>query len=437
MMSAKRLRIGNFHVKDIVFGGKTIFQDGVLTVNKEEAIAYLDPNHELRNVQLHIVHPGDSTRIIPCKVGVEPRFRPDGRSTFPGLMGPRASCGDGDLYAMKGTSVIACGKYGQSSDGMLDMSGPGAEHSFFAQMVNMVVYAEMVNPVGVDQPFRNEEPIKLAAHYLADYMAKSLEGQEPDDWEVYDWTPGTEEAEKKGLPRVLYYSQMRGQVGRDKFFNDRVFGIDCEDMLPVLVHPNAVFDGQISSFGGLYGDGFYTYAYQNEPILKRLYQEHGKTINFLGAVYWPCDSADQVKTTVRIASGEIATLLKADAAIVHSTAGGSNYDIDFFYHIAELEDRGVKTVGFTGEHSGKSMLDPKGDAIVTGGDSGTIFEFPPMDLVIGDLGSVTRDFYHAAWTVHEKYGPSLRPDGSLILNGCMIVDSTNNCAFTKKSVKDY
>ena len=156
MMSAKKLRIGNFHVKDIVFGGKTIFQDGVLTVNKEEAIAYLDPNHELRNVQLHIVHPGDSTRIIPCKVGVEPRFRPDGRSTFPGLMGPRASCGDGDLYAMKGTSVIACGKYGQSSDGMLDMSGPGAEHSFFAQMVNMVVYAEMVNPVGVDQPFLNE-----------------------------------------------------------------------------------------------------------------------------------------------------------------------------------------------------------------------------------------------------------------------------------------
>jgi len=433
----KKLRIGNFHVSNIVFGEKTSFKNGVLTVNKDEAIACLDPGKELKNVQLHIVRPGDSTRILPCKVAVEPRFRPDGRSTFPGLTGPRESCGNGDLYAMKGISVISCGKYGQSSDGMLDMSGPGAEHSFFAKMVNLVIYAELINPTNVDQPFRNEAPLKMASHFLADYVAKTLAGQEPENWECYELEPGTAEAEKKGLPRVVYYSQMRGQVGRDKFFNDRVFGLDVENMLPVLVHPNAVFDGQVASFGGLYGDGFYTYAYQNQPMLKRLYQEHGKTINFLGVVFWSCDSADKAKMTSRIISGEIGSMLKADAAIVHSTAGGSNYDIDFFYHLAELEDRGIKTVGFTGEHNGKSMLDPKGNAIVTGGDSGNIFEFPPMDLVIGDIQSVVRDFYHAAWTVHDKYGPSLRPDGSLIVNGCMIVDSTNNCAFTTKTVKDF
>lgn len=437
MNSAKKLRIGNFHVKDIVFGDKTSFDKGVLTVNKEEAIACLDPNMELKNIQLHIVRPGDSTRVLPCKVAVEPRFRPDGRSTFPGLIGPIARCGDGDLYAMKGTSVISCGKYAMSSDGMLDMSGPGAEHSLFAKMVNLVVYAELINPTNIDQPFRNEAPLKIAAHLLAEYVAKTLAGQEPEEWECYELEPGAAEAEKKGLPRVAYYSQMRGQVGRDKFFNDQIFGVDCENMLPVLVHPNAVFDGQVASFGGLYGDGFNTYAYQNQPLLKRLYQEHGKTINFVGVIFWACDSADKVKQTAKVTSGELAYMLKVDGAIVHSTAGGSNYDIDFFYHVAELEDHGVRTVGFTAEHSGKSMLDPKGDAIVTGGDSGNIFEFPPMDCVIGDLHSVGRDFYHAAWTVHDKYGPSLRPDGSLIVNGCMIVDSTNNCGFTAKTVKDF
>jgi glycine reductase len=317
------------------------------------------------------------------------------------------------------------------------MSGPGAEHSFFAKMVNMIVYAELINPTNIDQPFRNEAPLKMAAHFLADYVAKSLSGQDPEDWECYELEPGAAEAEKKGLPRVVYYSQMRGQVGRDKFFNDQIFGVDVENMLPVLVHPNAVFDGQVASFGGLYGDGFYTYAYQNQPVLKRLYQEHGKTINFMGVVLWACDSADQVKQTVKITSGELGSMLKADGAIVHSTAGGSNYDIDFFYIVAELEDRGIKTIGFTAEHNGKTMLDPKGNAIVTGGESGTIFEFPPMDLVIGDINSVVRDFYHSAWTVHDKYGPSLRPDGSLIVNGCMIVDSTNNCAFTTKTVKDF
>ena len=78
----KKLRIGNFHVKDIVFGEKTAFKNGVLTVNKEEAIAYLDPNKELKNIQLHIVRPGDSTRILPCKVAVEPRFRRMGAAPF-------------------------------------------------------------------------------------------------------------------------------------------------------------------------------------------------------------------------------------------------------------------------------------------------------------------------------------------------------------------
>ena len=436
---SKKLRIGNFHVKDIVFGDKTAFKDGVLTVNKEEAIANLDPNHELTNIEVYIVHPGDNVRILPCKVGLEPRFRPDGRATFPGVTGGLTieSCGDGDLYAMKGISVIAAGKYSQAADGMLDMSGPGAEHSMFAHMVNLIVYAELINPTKVDQPFRNEEPLKMAAHYLADYVAQSLEGQEPEDWEVYELEPGAAEAEKKGLPRVAFFWQIKAQVGKDKFFNERIFGIDCENMLPILMHPNAMLDGEVTNMGGLYGEGYCTYSYQNNPVVKRLYKEHGKTINFIGVIPFAVDVPNHFKQAVKVAGGELASMLKLDGAIISSVAGGSNYDVDFFYMCAELEQRGIKTVGLTPEHSGKSMLDPIADAIVSTGDSGTIFEFPPMEHIIGDLKSVTRDFYHAAWTAHEKYGPSLRPDGSLIVNGCMIVDSTNNAGFTTKTVKDY
>ena len=433
----KKLRIGNFHVKDIVFGDKTSFNKGVLTVNKNEAIACLDPGGELTNIQLHIVHPGDKTRILPCKVAVEPRFRPDGRCIFPGLTGPISSCGDGDLYAMKGISVISCGKYAQASDGMLDMSGPGAQHSFFAKMVNMVIYAELINPTKVNQPFRNEVSLKMASYYLAEYLAKTLEGQEPEDYELYELEPGAAEAEKKGLPRVAFYNQIKAQVGKDKFFNEHIFGIDCENMLPFLVHPNSVLDGQITNQGGLYGDGYSSYSYQNQPVIKRLYKEHGKTINFVGVIPYACDVPDKFKQTIKAVGGELGSMLKLDGAIVSSVAGGSNYDIDFFYMFAELEDRGIKTVGLTNEHSGKSMLDPKGDAIVTAGDSGNIFEFPPMDFVIGDIQSLLRDFYHSAWTAHDKYGPSLRPDGSMIVNGCMIVDSTNNSGFTSKSVKDF
>ncbi len=431
----KKLEIGNFYVKDIVFGEKTAFKNGVLTVNKEEAMASVDPDGVLKNIELYIVRPGDSTRILPCKSAIEPRFRPDGRCTFPGFTGPVSSCGDGVIYAMKGMSVICCGKYAISSDGLIDMSGPAAEHSIFSQMVNLVVYTEKVNAIDLDEAFRYENDQKKAAHNLADYLAQTLANQEPEDWECYELEPGAAEAEKKGLPKVAYLYTAESQYPPGCC--DTILGGDSLNMLPVLVHPNAMLDGQLVSMTGLMGDSFITYGFQNNPIVKRLYQEHGKTVNFMGVIVCPSDASHEVKLRVKVCAGEMASMLKLDGAIVASQAGGSNFDVDFFFLLAELEDRGIKTVGFTGEHNGKSMLDPKGNAIVVGGDSGMIIELPPMDLVIGDIDSVVRDFYYGAWSVHDEYGPSLRPDGSLIVNGCMIADCTNNNGFTTKTVKNF
>lgn len=78
----KKLEIGNFLVRDIVFGEKTAYEGGILTVNREEATKAINPLGKLKNIELHIVHPGDSVRICPVKGAVEPRFRPDGRALF-------------------------------------------------------------------------------------------------------------------------------------------------------------------------------------------------------------------------------------------------------------------------------------------------------------------------------------------------------------------
>ena len=47
-----RLEIGNFYVKDIKFGDKLSFDDGVLTINKEEALDFIreDENHGGRSL---------------------------------------------------------------------------------------------------------------------------------------------------------------------------------------------------------------------------------------------------------------------------------------------------------------------------------------------------------------------------------------------------
>ena len=431
----KRLEIGNFHVKDVQFGEKTNFKDGILTVNKKEAIQYLDPEDKLKNIELYVVHPGDSARILPAKASVEPRYRPDGRCIFPGFTGPVEQAGDGVVYAMKGMSVISCGKYSSMVDGLVDMSGPAAEHSIFSTLINLVIYAERKEEIELDLTIRVENEYKLAAHLLAEYVAKTLANLEPEEWECYELEPGAAEAEEKGLPRVAYFMTICSQLA--KGCNDAVYGNDCSNMLSMLVHPNEVLDGMMVSKFGLMGQASTAYGYQNQPVIKRLYKEHGKTINFVGVVLCPADVSNDVKLRVKIRSGEIASMLKLDGAVVAEWGGGSNIDVDFFYHLAELEDRGVKTVGIMAEHGGKMMQDPKGNAIISGGDTGAIYELPPMDLVIGDIESTIRDYYYGSWPTHDEYGPSLRKDGSLIINMYMIGDGGNMTGFLNKTVREF
>ena len=96
-----KLEIGNIHVRDIQFGDELSYRNGILTVNKEDAIAALNKDGALKNVDLKVARPGESIRILPVKAAVEPRYRPDGRCVFPGFTGPAVSAGEGIVYALK------------------------------------------------------------------------------------------------------------------------------------------------------------------------------------------------------------------------------------------------------------------------------------------------------------------------------------------------
>lgn len=148
-----KLEIGHFSVKDVRFGEKTAFADGILTVNREEAIAALNKDEKLKNVSLHIARPGDSTRIIPAKAAAGVRYRPDGRCVFPGYTGEVAQAGSGVTYALDGMCVLGAGLHSrQGMNGMVDMSGPAAEMSPYAKLINLVFVAENADPKE-DVPF--------------------------------------------------------------------------------------------------------------------------------------------------------------------------------------------------------------------------------------------------------------------------------------------
>ena len=148
-----KLEIGHFSVKDVRFGEKTAFADGILTVNREEAIAALNKDGKLKNVSLHIARPGDSTRIIPAKAAAGVRCRPDGRCVFSGYTGEVAQAGSGVTYALDGMCVLGAGLHSrQGMNGMVDMSGPAAEMSPYVKLINLVFVAENADPKE-DAPF--------------------------------------------------------------------------------------------------------------------------------------------------------------------------------------------------------------------------------------------------------------------------------------------
>lgn len=431
----RKLEIGNFHVKDIVFGEKTFFKDGILTVNETEAAEAINPDEKLKNIKLHIVHPGEKVRICPVKGAVEPRFRPDGRSLFPGYTGAVTTCGEGVLYAMKGIAVLVSAHYSSMGDGILDMSGPGAQYSYHASTTNLVIYAERTNEKELELTLREEDELRIAAHYMAEYLGKTLKDMEPEDWECYELESGEEEAEKKRLPRIGYVMTVISQLS--KGINDLFYGQDCQNMMPLLVHPNEILDGFLLGGMGLAGQALTTYDSQNLPMIKRLYKEHGRTINFVGVILCPSDVSDAMKLRNAISTAEIAERLKLDGAFVHEWGGGSNVDVDTFYLLGFLEQKGIKTVGMMTEHVGKMYTDARADAIVSLGDTSTIVELPAMDKVIGDDQSIVRDYYYGAWSEHADLGPSLRADHSVIVNTFALACGGNSTAWLNRTVKEY
>ena len=105
------------------------------------------------------------------KGAVEPRFRPDGRALFPDIRDLSQAAG-GTLHAMKGIAVLVCGRYSSMGDGILDMSGPGADYSYHSTTTNLVIFAERTNEKELDYTLREEDEFRISAHYMAEYLGK-------------------------------------------------------------------------------------------------------------------------------------------------------------------------------------------------------------------------------------------------------------------------
>ena len=265
-----RLEIGNFYVNDIVFGDKLSYNNGVLTIDKEEALAFIRQDERITEAELYIAKPGDKIRMCPVKEAIEPRFRPDGRSAFPGYTGDLAPAGDGTTYALKNCSVLVVGRHwGGFQDGVIDMSGEGQKYTYFGELNNIVLVADTNEEFEQREQQKKNDALRRAGHRLAEYIGACVKEMTPEETETFELDGMIKrDSTVEKLPSVVYVMQPQSQM-EEMGYNDLVYGWDMNHVVPTVMHPNEILDGAMVSGSFMpVSSKWSTYDFQNCPNIK-------------------------------------------------------------------------------------------------------------------------------------------------------------------------
>lgn len=440
-----RLEIGNFYVKDIVFGDRLSFKDGILTLNKEDAINFIREDEHITDCDIVIARPGEKKRIVPVKEAAEPRVRTDGKTLFPGVTGELRMSGEGTLHALKNMSVLGVGKHwGSFGDGLIDMWGEGQKYTLFGSLLNVCLVIDTDEEFEQREQQKKNKAIRWAVHRFAEYLGKAVADLEPEETEVFELEPVTKRSpEVNALPSAVLVMQPQSQM-EEMGYNDLLYGWDLNHFIPTFMHPNEVLDGGIISGSFMPASSKWaTYDFQNFPTIKSLYREHGKTLNFLGIIMSNLNVSLEQKQRSAQFVAQIAKSLGADGAIV-TEEGYGNPDADYILCLAALEDVGVKTVGISNECTGRDgasqplvTLDEKADALVSTGNVSEMIELEPAGEVIGELMALARDGLSGGWADDDELGPSVRPDGSIIMENNAMFCGDMIAGWSTKTMKEF
>lgn len=238
-----RLEVGNIFIKDIQFGDSTKVENGVLYVNKQELISELSSDEHIKSIDMEIVRPGESVRIAPVKDVIEPRVKVEGNGgIFPGFLSKVDTVGEGKTNVLKGAAVVTTGKVVGFQEGIIDMTGPGADYTPFSKTCNVVIIAEPVD--GLKQ-HDHEAALRMVGLKAGKYLGEAGRNVTPDEVKVYETKPIFESVkEYPNLPKVAYVYMLQTQ---GLLHDTYVYGVDAKKIIPTLIYPTEVMDGAILS----------------------------------------------------------------------------------------------------------------------------------------------------------------------------------------------
>ena len=425
-----KLTLGKIHIQDIVFSDETKLENGVLHVNAREYEQMVLEDEKIATVSFDIAKPGESVRITPVKDVIEPRVKVEGPGgIFPGMIADVETVGSGRTHALSGMALVTAGPIVGFQEGIVDMTGPGADYTPFSKTLNLVM---VCTPVEGIESHDYERAVRMAGFRVACSLGELGRDVEPDEIEEFE-TPDFVEGMNQfpGLPRVAYVQMLQSQ---GLLHDTYVYGVDAKRILPTILYPTESMDGAIVSGNCVSAcDKNPTYIHLNNGVVRDLFAEHGKTLNFVAHIITNENVylADKERSSNQTA--KLCRMLGLDGAIV-SQEGFGNPDTDLIMNCKKIEAQGVKTVIITDEYAGRdgksqslADADAAADAVVTGGNANQVVTLPPMDKVIGTLDYVNKIAGASADTLQE--------DGSLVVELQVITGATNETGFNMLSAR--
>ena len=337
--------------------------------------------------------------------------------------------GSGKTLALKGMAVVTTGPIVNFQEGVIDMSGPGADYTPFSKTLNLCVVCEPYENV---EKHQYESALRMVGLKLAAHIAELAKDLQPEESTVYE-TPDLLEGMKAypELPRVAYVQMLQSQ---GLLHDTYVYGVDAKKILPTILYPTESMDGAILSGNCVSAcDKNPTYVHENNPIVEDLFAQHGKTINFVAHVITNENVflADKERSSNQTA--KLCKMLGLDGVIV-SEEGFGNPDTDLIMNCKKIEAEGIKTVVVTDEYAGRdgksqslADADQAADALVSGGNANELVRLPKLDKVIGTMEYISK--------IAGSSDKALQEDGSIEVELQVITGATSEVGFNKLSAR--
>jgi len=330
---------------------------------------------------------------------------------------------------LRGAAVVTTGSVVGFQEGIIDMSGPGAEYTPFSQTVNLVINGT----VKEDAPRAvKEKTLRLMGLKAARFLGAAAKSVTPAETEVYETFNPIEQVRRyPDLPKVGYVYALQSQgLLHDTYY----YGIDVKQMAPTVMYPTEAMDGAIVSGNCVSAcDKNPTYIHQNSPVIHELYKRHGKDFNFMGVILTNENVTLADKERSSSMAAKLAEQMGLDAVII-SEEGFGNPDADLMMNCRKIAEKGIKTVLLTDEYAGRdgasqSLADahPSADAVVSNGNANQVIKLPKMDTVIGDPKQAN--------VIAGAWDGSLHEDGSIETELQVITGATNELGFWKLSAR--